>query len=200
MKNRLAAKSGWVEREYLTNEQRAMIRRELSDRRLAAFKDRDLQDAFLKRIESALTYLRTKEGVSPDPGRSQSRISALHKALIKAEHALHAMEQPERAAIEHGRNGQLVAFMQDVEQMREQAALAVEGLKMPRGAHDPGPGGQVRFMVHHLAEGWFYIFDRKPSAKEDGAFFAVVNIVLDQLGRPDIKRHALSTILKRAGF
>lgn len=197
---RARAPSGWAEPVKLTDEQRDMIRRELSERRLAVFKDRDRQDAFLKRIEGALTYLRTREGARPDPHRSQERIGALQKALIEAEQALNLMEQPERAAIEHGRSGQLAAFAQDVAQVREQAESAADALKMPRGGHDPRPGGHARFLVHQMAEGWHRIFERRPSAKEDGAFFAVVNIALGQTDKTEIGKDALRTILKGAGF
>lgn len=194
------APSGWAEPVKLTNEQRDMIRNELSDRRLAAFKDRDRQDAFLKRIEGALTYLHTREGSRPDPHRSQERIAALHKALVEAEKAIERMGQPERAAIEQGQTGQLAAFAQDVAQVREQAESAADALKMPRGGHDPRPGGHARFLVHHMAKGWHRIFERKPSAKEDGPFFTVVNIALRQTDKPEIRKDALRTILKGAGF
>ncbi|MBC7164845.1 MAG: hypothetical protein H5U15_07580 [Roseovarius sp.] len=176
-----------------------MIRRELSVRRYAVFKDRDRQDAFLTRIEGALTYLRTRESARPDPHRSQERIGALHKALVEAERALNLMEQPERAAIEHGRSGQLVAFGQDVAQMREQAESAADAFVMRRGPQDRDRN-PARLLVQQMAEGWFFVFERKPSAKDDGAFFKVANIVLGQIGEPEMKKDALRTILKGAGF
>ncbi|MCA1777483.1 MAG: hypothetical protein LC676_18290 [Loktanella sp.] len=194
------APSGWAEPVTLTDEQREMIRVELAKRRLSVFRDAARQDAFLRRIERAMTYLRTREGVTPDPHRSQERITALHKALVDATKAIERMGQPERAVIEHGQAGQLAAFAQDVAQMQAQAERAADALAMPRGGHDPRPGGHVRLLVQQTAEGWQRAFERKPSAKPDGAFFAVVNIVLGQIGHPEIGKDALQTILKGAGF
>lgn len=190
------APSGWAEPVTLTDEQRDVIRRELSSRRLAVFKDADRQDALLKQIEGALTYLQTREGVKPDPHRAQDRVEALRKALVEAEKAMRDLGQPERAAIEHGRIGQLAAFAQDVVQVREQAESALDALKMPRSPHDPSPGGQARFLIHHIAVGWHRIFERAPSAKEDGPFFNVANIALGQTGRPEVGTDALRAILK----
>lgn len=193
------APSGWAEPVKLTNEQRNTIRRELSERRLVAFRDRGRQDAFLARVEGSLTYLSTREGAQPDPHRSQDRIAALHKALVEAERALSIMEQPERAAIEHGQAGQIATFAQDVATVREKAKRAVDALTMPRGGQDR-ERASARLLVQQMAEGWFFVFERKPSAKEDGAFFAVANTVLSQIGRPGIGKDALRTILKGAVF
>ena len=192
-------KSGWAKPVKLTDEQRDMICRELSGRRLAVFRGTDRQDAFLKRIEGAFSYLRTREGVRSDVHQSQDRIAALQKALVAAQQAIDRMGQPERAAIEHGHAGQLAAFAQDVARMRARAESAADDLAMPRGPQDRDRD-RARLLVQQMAEGWFFVFERKPSAKEDGAFFAVVNIVLGQVGESAIGKDALRAILKGAGF
>ncbi len=196
---RARAPSGWAEPVRLTDEKRDMIRNELSVRRLAAFKDRDRQDAFLKRIEAALTYLRARKGARPDPHQSQDRIAALQKALVAAQQAVDRMGQPERAAMEHGQAGQLTAFAQDVARMQAQAERAADALALPRGPQDRDRD-RARLLVQQMAEGWLFVFGRKPSANEDGAFFAVANIVLGQVGEPAIGKDALRAILKGAGF
>lgn len=193
------APSGWAEAVTLTDEQRDMIRNDLSERRLAAFKDRGRQDAFLKRIEGTLTYLRTREGARPDLHQSQDRITALHKALVEAEKAIERMGQPERAAIEHGQAGQLKAFAQEVARMRAQAERAADALAMPRGPQDRDRD-PARLLVQQMAKGWFLVFERKPSAKEDGAFYTVANAVLGQTGHAELGKDALRAILKGAGF
>ena len=194
------APSGWADPVKLTDEQRDMIRVELAKRRLSVFRDEGRQNDFLRRIEGALAYLNTTGAGTPDPHRSRDRVEALQKALMDAASAMERMGQPERAAIEHGQAGQLNAFAQSVAQMQARAERAADALAMPRGGHDPRPGAQVRVMVQQMAEGWFFVFERKPSAKPDGAFFAVVNIVLGQIGQPEIGKDALQTILKGAGF
>jgi len=193
------APSGWVEPVTLTDEQHDMIRRELAERRPAVFRDRDRQDAFLERIEGALAYLQTREGHAPDPHRSQERITALHKALVEAERALNLMAQPERAAIEHGQTGQLAAFAKDVAKVKAQAERAADTIAMPRGPQDRDRD-PARLLVQQMAEVWFFVFERKPSAKEDGAFFAVANAVLGQAKKPEIGKDALRAILKGVGF
>jgi hypothetical protein len=194
-----SAPSGWAERVTLTDEQRDMIRAELASRRLAVFKDRDRQDAFLKLIEGAVAYLRTREGARPDPHRSQDRIAALNKALVEAEKAIERMGQPERAAMEHGQAGQLAAFAQDVARMRAQAERAADALAMPRGPQDRDRD-PARLLVQQMAEGWFFAFERKPSAAADGAFYAVANAVLGQTGHAELGKDALRAILKGAVF
>lgn len=193
------APSGWAEPVTLTDEQRDMIRNVLSERRLAVFRDRGRQDAFLKQIEGTLTYLRTQEGARPDPHLSQHRITALHKALVEAEKAIERLRQPERAAIEHGQVGQLTAFAQDVAQIRGQAERAAGALAMQRGPQDRDRD-PARLLVQQMASAWFSVFERKPSAKEDGAFYPVANAVLGQTGQVKLGRDALRAVLNRAGF
>ena len=191
---------GWAVPVALTADQTDMIRRELGSRRLAVFRDAERQAAFLTRIEGALTYLRTREGQTADPHRSRDRIEDAARALDAALEALGKLDQPERAAIEHGEAGQIEAVTADMRALAAKAAQAAEAVKMPRGAHDPAPGGAARMLVRQMAEAWLFIFERKPSAKDGGAFPAVVNIVLGETGHAPIGRDALRTILKGAGF
>jgi hypothetical protein len=203
------APSGWAEPVTLTDEQRSAIREAIEyiktedhkivRRRLAVLRDRGRQDAFLKRIERALTYLRTLEGARPDPHQSQDRITALHKALVEAEKAIGRMGQPERAAIEHGQAGQLTAFAQEAARMRAKVERAADALAMPRGPQDRDRD-RARLLVQQMAEGWFFVFERKPSAKEDGAFYTVANAALGQTGHAEFGKDALRAILKGAGF
>lgn len=191
--------SGWVEPVTLTKEQRRIVRSALMERRMAVFKDADRQAAFVKRIEGALTYLHNRGDNPPDPHRSQDRVAAVARALDQLQSALDNLGQPERAAIEHGRRGQIERMKGDLDGLRLQTANAANALKMPRGAHDARPGGTVRFLVMQMAYAWQQVFDRKPSPKPDGAFFAVINIVLEQAELPKIGKDALTTILKGAG-
>jgi hypothetical protein len=177
-----------------------MIRAALSERRLAVFRHADKQALFLRRIEGALTYLRTRADSPADPHRAQDRVAAVGRAIDQLQAALRSLGQPERAVIEHGRQGQIERAMVDLEGLQAQTGAAQNALAMPRGPHDAPPGGGVRLLVAQIADAWLQVFGRKPSPKPDGAFFAVVNIVLGQAGLPEIGKDALRTLLKGAGL
>jgi len=192
--------AGWVEPVTLTREQADMIRASLSERRLVVFREAEKQACFLRQIEGALTYLRSRRDSHPDAHRAQDRVAAVGRALEQLQSALGNLGQPERAAIEHGRHGQIARLKDELEGLQAQTAAAAEALTMPRGAHDARPGGNVRLLVSQMAHAWLRVFDRTPSPKPDGAFFAVVNIVLGQAGFPEIGKDALATVLKGAGL
>jgi hypothetical protein len=175
-----------------------MVMAALSERRTAVFRDPDRQAAFLRRIDGALTYLQSRKNSPADPHRTQDRVAAVARAVDQLQAALGNLGQPERAAIEHGRQGQIDHIKGELDGLKAQTAVAFEALKMPRGAHDARPGGAVRLLVAQMAQAWVQIFERKPSPKPDGAFYAVVNIVLGQVELQEIGKDALTTILKGA--
>ena len=192
--------AGWVEPVTLTDAQAEMIRTALSERRLAVFRDASKQARFLRRVEGALTYLHSRDESPADAHRAQDRVAAVGRAIDQLQAALHSLGQPERAAIEHGRTGQIERMMGDLEGLQAQTNAAQGALTMPRGPHDAPPGGGVRMLVAQMAEAWLQVFERVPSPKPDGAFFTVANIVLGQAGFPEIGKDALRTLLKGAGL
>lgn len=193
-------KAGWVESVTLTDAQAEMIRAALSERRLAVFRDADKQALFLRRVEGALTYLRSREESPADAHRAQDRVAAVGRAIDQLQAALRNLGQPERAAIEHSRRCQIERMMSDLTGLQAQTDAAQTALTVPRGPHDAPPGGAVRLLVAQMAYAWLQVFERVPSPKPDGAFFAVTNIVLGQAGLPEIGKDALRTLLKGAGL
>ena len=192
--------AGWVEPVTLTDAQAEMIRAALSERRLAVFRDADKQALFLRRVEGALTYLRSRDDSPADAPRAQDRVAAVGRAIDQLQAALGNLGQPERAAIEHGRRGQIERMMGDLAGLQVQTDAAQSALTMPRGPHDAPPGGAARVLVAQMADAWLQVFEKAPSPKDGGPFHQVVNITLGQAGLPEIGKDALRTLLKGAGL
>lgn len=189
--------SGWAEPAKMTAEQRAQIRAEFSQRRAAVFHDPAKQEAFLHAIEARLTYLNTKPCQDFDLCASQDRIERFAKALAAVQDAYAALGYSEQASLGvlSGGHPAVDRFLQDNAAMLQSAEAVAESLHMPRGAHNPSPGGEVRFLVAEMATAWRRLFGKRPSPEPDGAFSAVVSTVLIENDMPPIGKAALRSLL-----
>lgn len=192
----------------LTPEQRRRICAELSQRRDKIFHDSNKQASFLGTIEHRLGYLRMVRGNRRDLPKSQERVQKFAKALAAVQEAYEELGYSEITNIAPRARRDLVEhYMVANEIMLEAAREGVESLRMPRGAHDPPPGREVRYLVHEMAGSWRHLFGKKPSPEPDGAFFAVVKVVLGQLkaeqlhqeGETGIGKDALRSLLNPSG-
>jgi len=177
---------GWVESNpVLTSEQRADIKRALSNLQNDKFSELERQAIFLRLVEQAL-----RKPVSAEFFRANA-IGRL-EAAAEAFRALNRLSDDERGLL----------LLQGVSSLiwqpeNEKAAqTAIDSLRLKRGEKDGTASGQrARFLVAQMASAWRHAFEREPSAAEDGPFYKVANLVLQIFDLSTLEKDALKRTL-----
>jgi hypothetical protein len=177
---------GWVESNpVLTSEQRADIKRALSNLQNDKFSELERQAIFLRLVEQAL-----RKPVSAEFFRANA-IGRL-EAAAEAFRALNRLSDDERGLL----------LLQGVSSLiwqpeNEKAAeAAAESLRLKRGEKDGTVlDRRARFIVAEMASAWRLAFKIEPSAADGGPFHKITNLVLPMSALPGIEKQALKRTL-----
>lgn len=187
--------SGWVQPVKLTDEQRDMMIRTLSEYRNPKLKHSDVQEQILHRIEGALTYLATVSENS-ETHEPFDRVSEFSRSIHGTLQQIERLKEYER------NNFELLGCDIDrlQSEMQRAAAAAVRvmaGVKLGQGEKYGTPEqGKARFFAYQLGDFWC-VHLQLPTG-ENSAFRKFLHVVCDQVGLEVLGRAALDGVLNSA--
>ena len=185
---------GWISKPVrLTEEQADMIRLALAGRRERVFHEVERQEAFLRHVEGALTYLRNIERSDIDAARDG--LEAVQAAALRLRRACDRLTEEGADALDLalGTDNLMDTLPRDLSRLADAAGAVAATLRKPRGRYD----GSAAFLLDRMAASWHIAFGKPASAAPDGAFAAVANVVFGQAGFPEVGKDALRAVLNR---
>lgn len=188
---------GWEQPVKLTDEQRDMIVRTLNSyRKPKKLRDRDVQDAILRRIEGALTYLSALSD-NRETNEPFDRVSDFSRSIHDTLKQVARLKEGERDNFEL--LGCEIEKLEDDMMKTANAALRVmSGLKIGQGEKYGTPEkARSQFLADQLGSLW-RVHLELPTG-QNSAFRDFLDVVCDQMGLETLGRDALDGVLNSAG-